>query len=447
MALTEQELHIEEKMMAAYDVQSSTVLANQNQYRKTGRRKIGLETEYSLIHSDGSQASEQQRDAIINGHKSWLQPELGAAQLELTTDPEPICDQGITRMIDQLVQRETYIYCAAKSQGLQVLKSGTNPFIQINEIVRSSKPKYQIVPDFYNKERTNDDTIIGRTEKVDVGDLSIIALFNSIQLNLEASSPEDGIDLLNRAIAISPTVVALTGNSRYLSGKDTNISDMRMLAWSKAVDTRTPEQKRNGIEETRAGIPDQYFDSLDHYFRQIKRYPFILDAPEVALAVGIGMYWKDARVKVIGYILVVEPRPIPMQPTIQENIAATLFYLGRLNYSQIEKEALLPMSLVKENKQSAMQDGLYSNLWNMRNGLITKSCAKEIMLEEIQKAEAGLSNLGLNREQLNYLKLLKERINIGTPSDQLARLVQRYQNDGESRNEEISIGLLVLTDS
>lgn len=441
MALTEQEQHIEDRMKTAYEIQVSDALADQKQYRKDGLRLMGIETEYSLIKPDTTQADEHSRDAIINGQKTWLQPELGAAQIELTTSPEPIERSGINHMIDQYITRELYIVSAAKTHGLQVLRNGTNPFIPVNEIVRSSKPKYTAVPNFYNQQRTVTNTNIGKDAQVDIGDLSVISLFNSVQLNIEAKDSDDSIDLINRAIAISPMMVTITGNSRYLDGIDTQISDMRMLAWSKAVDTRTEAERNAGIKETRAGMPDNYYKSLEDYFTKVGTYPFILDYPDAAIDIGVGMYWKDARIKIIGESLVVEPRPIPMQPTAEENIAAILLYLGRLNYSQIEKEALLPMFLAKENKLTAMQDGLDAKMWRQKNGIYVKEQARILLPDEIQKARIGLIKLGLSKEQIQYLDIIEERIETGNPSDKFAKKVSTAENQGANRTQALQYAL------
>ncbi len=450
MALSEQELIVEQKMSAAYDEQVAVILANPNKYtKKTTYRQVGLETEYPIVDGKGNPCTESDRDAIKNA-KPWLQPELGAAQIELTTDPEPINTRGISRMIDQLADREAYVVQAAAKRGLHVLRSGTNPWLRIGDTIRTNKPKYQQVPDFYDRERTIDDTQIGIKDKVDICSLGVITLFQSIQLNIEARNAEDGIDLLNRAIATSPTVVAITGNSRYLEQVDTGLADMRMLAWKNAVDTRTQREIAEGIEETRAGMPDNYYDSLSDYFAQVRKYPFILDKPaelsesklpEYAMAVGIGMYWKDARLKIIGDSLIVEPRPIPMQPTLEENIAAVLMYLGRLNYSQIEQESLLPMTLLKQNKMEAMAYGLRSKLWTTDGQLIARRDAKEIMTTELEKAKEGLRLLGLSPDQVSYVDLLEDRLYTGIPSDKLAGYVTIAQQQGASPREAIIRGL------
>lgn len=65
------------------------------------------------------------------------------------------------------------------------------------------------MPDFHNTNRRKDlDTIIGKEEKVDIGDAAIIGLTNSVQLNIEAKNFADSIDLLNRSFGIGPMVVS-----------------------------------------------------------------------------------------------------------------------------------------------------------------------------------------------------------------------------------------------
>jgi len=275
------------------------------------------------------------------------------------------------------------------------VKSGTNPFVEVNNIKRSSAPKYKIVPDFHNVNRREDiDTIVGKEDKVDVGDAAIIGLTNSVQLNIEAKDFSDAIDLLNRSFFIGPIVVSAFSNARFLELKDTGIEDLRMIAWEKSHDTRTQEDL-NAERVTRIGLPSQYYSNLEEYFSSVSEYPFILNAPKNALQVGLGLNWRDTRIKVIDDSLVVEFRPVSTQSTAEESFAAMMLYLGRLLWSKNNDEDLPPINLVKENREEAMYNGLKGDLWTLYDEKYEKMNTKEALMIEVNKAAEGLERYGL----------------------------------------------------
>lgn len=433
--MTEQE-KTEAKMKSAYEQQKQALLKDACRFHRDPHspRHMGLEIEYTLVDNT-TPCAETIRNRIIKA-SPWLSPELGAAQVELHTDPLPVTSTGLRAMGLQLLGRESALKSIAGSFGLDLIRAGTNPWLPIAKVVRTDKEKYKMVPDYYNARRTADHTAIGVKTPVEITDASVVSLFHALQINIEAYSDEDAVDLLNRSFMLSPLMVALSGNARYLSGVDTSLSDLRMMAWSTSVDTRSPIQRSIGME-TRVGLPDRYAYSLEDYLSRVNRFPFIMDLPDTALGVGIGMYWKDSRIKVIGDSLVVEFRPLSAQPTPEEDLACTLMYLGRLNWSRLQKENLTPMSLVKKAKHNAMRDGLEAVITH--DGKTAK--AREILPREIARAKQGLEQLGLAKEEIQLLELLRERLTAGTPSDKLAKAVTLAEHQGASRTQALQIGL------
>jgi hypothetical protein len=344
----------------------------------------------------------------------------------LRTDPIDIqSGSGFEDVYNQLSNRENEMVALAHEQKAHVLSIGANPFIPVCNIARSNKLKYRMVPNFHNTNRKTPFTFLG-DEKIDIGDASVVGLLNSVQANIEAKSFEDSIDKLNRSFAISPLMVALTANARFLDLKDTSYEDVRMVAWEVSHDTRTQEERDNGIL-TRVGLPENYYTDISDYLQRIMAYPFILNVPDHALEVGIGLNWRDARIKFIGNSAVVEFRPVSTQITPEENISAMAFFVGRLLWSQRNNEQLLPMHLVHINKREAMAHGNNATLWvhEGNNGFI-KVSAQEVLPIETERAIKGLEehdipNMEYNRELIT--KLGKNIID-GTPSSQLTKHVK-----------------------
>lgn len=413
-------------MAEAFRSQAEAILASPERFMKPpGTLRVGLEMEAAIIAPDCSAATEAQRNAVIAGIP-FADVELGASQLEWRTEPIVINNNGgLTAMADQAVERDRMMADAAGAQGLHILRRGTNPFVAIPGVVRTSKEKYQQVPDFHNAHRQRTDTVIGNAEPVDVGDAAVVALLNSLQCNTEAESLPDAVDLLNRSLAIGPMVVALSGNAGFLAGQDTGFRDVRMTAWETSHDTRSVEERKAG-KALRVGLPDSYFADVKDYFERIGSHPFILDNPEHALQVGIGLFWNDTRIKFIGDSAVVEFRPTSIQPTVMEDLAIMTFYLGRLMWSRQNHEELPPIESVREQRALAMERGILP--------------FADALPAELARAREGLLKMGVVSSLTQPLfAILEERIAAGkTPADVSAEtFAARMRENGGDRDDAL----------
>lgn len=400
------------EMHAAFRSSVKDILASRNRFFKaSGRLKIGFEMEASVIFPDGSPVPEIVRNKIKD-EVPHADPELGVQQIEWRTDPIDIVDpNGFSDLVTQAVSRDSEMETAASHNGAHILRIGTQPFIPFPEIHRTDKEKYQLVPNFHNEHRIRKDTRVGIVEQVDMNDAAVVALLNSLQCNLEASSLEDAVDLTNRSLMIGPLVVALSGNARFLEGKDTGFNDIRATAWEVSHDTRTEEERKRN-KGLRIGLPEDYFTNIEDYFSRVESHPFILHSPENALRIGIGLFWQDTRIKIIDDSVVVEFRPVSIQPTVQEDIAVMLFYLGRLQWSQMANEELLSIDTVREQRALAMQAGIQPFL--------------DTLPIELKRSIDALVSKGIKREEVQpFFDILGQRVQKGkTPSDMLAERVR-----------------------
>lgn len=419
-------------MQEAFRRKAEEILYCSTDYEKDDESiKIGLEVEYSLVNRSLAQVTEETRDDVIGGLKAFTDAELGASQVELRTDPIDIKNRsGFGAVYESLSDRQRQVQESARKCGTMLLSNGSNPFIFIEAIQRTSKPKYVTVPNFYNDHRGDVQTALG-SEGLDLGEAAVMSLFNSVQANIEAKSFEDAIDKTNRSLMIGPLIVALTGNSRYVEFKDSSFDDVRMMAWAISHDTRTVAEIEKGVC-TRVGLPANYYGDLSDYFAEVSSYPFILDDPDHALEISIGLNWRDTRIKFIGRSAVVEFRPVSTQPTPEENAAAMAFYVGRLLWSQKNDEDLLPLSLVRENQLNAMAHGHRADLW-VSHDRFAKAPATEVLPIEIERAAVGLTESGVGdtvfSEQL--LSILRGNICRGTPAARLHSCISSLNGRAE----------------
>lgn len=410
----------ERAMQVAFNHQVTDVVKSPNRFiKKPGMLRVGFEMEASIVDKSGLPVSEHTRNSI-QAQVPSADPELGAAQIEWRTDPIMLNEaNGLTTLIHQAQERDAQMATAASQHNAHILRVGTQPLVPLERIERTSKPKYQKVPDFHNAHRTHNNTTLGIwEERVDVNDAAIVALLNSLQSNIEASSLEDAVDLTNRSLMIGPWVVALSGNARFLAGKDTMWNDVRATAWEITHDTRTDEERKQG-KGLRIGLPVDYFSSIEDYFERVGSHPFILDDEANALRIGIGLFWQDTRIKIIDDSAVVEFRPVSIQPTVEEDIAVMLFYIGRLKWSQLTQETLMPIDAVRERRALAMQVGILP-------------FAQELT-KELQRAQNALELLGMSREELlSFFSILNDRVKAKqTPADVFAEKVHGFSGERE----------------
>ncbi len=432
----------ENQMARGFWQKAEQILASPDFFRKNEDvLRVGLEVEVSLLDKDLKQASENQRNAAIHRCSGFSDTELGASQFEWRTDPVALLNQGVASFVNEFTDKERQVLAGVRIDRGYIVSCGFNPLVPIPLIVRTTKEKYQQVPNFHNRNKsTGLNTVIGDNEKVDVADAAVIALANSIQCNVEATDFQDAIDKLNRSFAIGPCVMAVCANARFLDLKDTGLADARMIAWEISHDTRTELQRERGMT-TRIGLPGIYYQDMRDYFQRVSAHPFILDNPDNAFAIGVGLNWRDARIKFIGNSAVVEFRPVSVQPSNEENLASMLFYLGRLAYSCKTQEELMPLDKVRYNRDQAMRFGLKGRLWTSNGKGFVLLPAYNAVLREISLAEKGLEGSGLS-EALPLLDLLKQRaLKKETPSDILAESYFKAVKAGAPRNEALILAL------
>jgi len=422
----------ETQMRERFEGQVSDILNSSERFEKQDSSiKCGLELEYGIVAEDEKkEVNESIRNDVMADCEGFSDCELGATQLEMRTEPLDL-KEGTDKLLDQIIEREEAMIRSVNNKGVFLLRHGSNPFVALNAIVRTDNSKYRLVPNFHNTNRRKSlNTMMGQKEQVDAGDAAIIALTNSVQANIEAKNFNDAIDMVNRSFAIGPMVVSLFGNARFFENKDTGLNDARMIGWELSHDTRTSEELKRG-EVTRIGLLNRYYKDMPDYFNEVGKYPFILNAPENAINVALGLNWRDARIKIMNDDLVVEFRPVSTQSTPEESFAAMMFYLGRLLWSKDNKEELMPLNMLKENREAAMKDGLNTSLWIDFNGGFEQASAREVLREEIDRAARGLERNGLYDQTIKDVIDLLHARNAGESAiEVIVKLREGYLSRG-----------------
>lgn len=410
--------------------------------------RAGTETE--LFLGDPEPVDGDLRNDIIDGI-AFADMELGASQVELRTDPMIL--DSIGQLHDSLERREEVLREAAREEDVNVIRSGSHVFASPENIERTDKDKYKTVPDFHDEHRNS--MVPGEfpnghlpsevVEPLDPRDSTLLSLFSSIQPNVEADSLKDAVEKANRSYMIGPFITAAGTNARFIDDHDLVFNDVRTEVWNLSHDIRSEE----GFEKDKeplVGRIDDYFEDLDDYFERVESTPFMLNEEhhqDAAMDIGIGTYWKDVKIKFNtgDQEAVVEFRPLSVQPTIEEDAALTGFYLGRLAYSQENEDEpgeVLPIEYVNENRRQAQRHGLDAELIPPYGD--EPEPAADVVEEELEKAEQGLEELGVNTG--DYLNVLRYRLDTEeTPADLLSQSYEEAREKGYNRREALLKGM------
>jgi len=413
---------------------------------------VGVEDELYLLDENGEPLDEQRRDEVIGENKTFdelleevddleesdrealeqVEVELGEYMFEIAS--KPVRDIKDLENLQEAVEAPLEaVKKIADHQGFSIGRHGTIPALDQEEVNRTSKEKYKVVPNKYDEMRVDVvEDEFGLIDTVDPRNENIPASICSTQLNMQADNLEDAVEKANIGYAIAPYITALTGNSRFHDGADLGTDDSRLELWEKAFDIGEFEK-----DEVDIGKLDKYFEDIDDVRDRMLEQPRIMNSEEVepaALDVAQGMYWKDVRVKTvdsddegleINDEAIVEFRQNSIQPTVEEDIAVHAFYIGRVAYEQEIVDGNYPEDLpsegiVNENRYNAMRDGVDSELyaWDADEGSDTQE-AEEVLRGELDKARQGLEEINL--EDPGYIDILESRLDRGmTPSDEVA---------------------------
>ncbi|MDO8584160.1 MAG: glutamate-cysteine ligase family protein [bacterium] len=389
-------------------------------------RRVGVELEFSCITKDGSPLSEAVRNRIVDENPKYQQ-ELGAAQIEIMTPPIFVtASKGFSALRDSMhVETQRLVQILAQNNAL-VVRFGADPIVPLTEAIRTrGKERYLTVPNFHQRNLRKGLPIqIGRGAGLVPCDQAIYTgAMSSVQYNLDCHSPEEALALLNYSLGTGPYAVALGANARFFGGVDTGLADIRAIVWEFSHDIRTAEEVSMKLSG-RTGLPTNYYGTLSDYFQEIYDQPSILNDVEHAFDRGCGLYWRDTRIKFLkrdtpGAQIVLEFRPLSLQPSCIEDYAMLAFSLGHTYESYIRGLPLLPMAYLHDNRWAAMEDGINGNLWMFtKSGHLAFRAARDVLREQTVLAKDGLKRLGAsNAEICEAEEIWKERLMDGCPSD------------------------------
>jgi gamma-glutamyl:cysteine ligase YbdK (ATP-grasp superfamily) len=359
----------QEKVAGELFVEAVNKILAQKEFFDNSPTSLGVEIEFGLTYPDLTPVPESIRDKIIDqanqiskeaGQLWSFQPEMGASQIEANQETKAILSNGFKpeELVDLFKRLDDSLLPAAHESGAQVLNMGIHPASKLAGIERTTKPKYIQVPNYHIKNR-----IDGTELKDELGvhiepDASAVGMSQALQFNMSVESPKQGVDVLNWMIQMSPSILAITANSRLVGGVDTEWNEPRNEIWNKTHITDIGK---------RVYLPEKFYNNLEDVFERMGKFPLILNPEneEQALGIATGMNWLGGKLKfltegedlTINKILT-EFRPMSTQPTPESNAAAVMLAYGRLRWAIQNNEKLMPFEVIESNAKQAMKRGV-----------------------------------------------------------------------------------------
>ena len=214
-------------------------------------RSVGVEEEFLLVRSSSPRLAavgDQVVDLAGEGSQGQFEPELKREQAELGTAPH----RDLADLHAELWQRRAELGEAARRVGVRLLATATSPLDE--RVSTTADRRYERMTE-----------VFGRVARVQ--------LTCGMHVHVAIESREEGVAVLDRIRGWLPVLAALSSNSPFLAGQDTDYASYRTVLW--------------GHWPT-AGVTDP-FGTVEQYDR----------AREALLASGAalddGMIYFDAR--------------------------------------------------------------------------------------------------------------------------------------------------------
>jgi hypothetical protein len=352
-------------------------------------KTVGLETEYVVVDENGPVTVDE---AVRHTEHSTV--ELGASQLELVSDP---LDGHPQDLADHIRQIEAAF--DQRNASKQRRREPVNNRISPNEVETTDRPKYKIVPQYFDKHQTL--LLPQLFADHDFTDPRCVGLFQGLHANAQAESLDDAITMLNNAYEFTPALYAISGRDQEGKGIGIwpHVNDIRPLAWEATHDTRTLTDIRQG-EPSRFGLPESYMGGWEDYAIMVRDTPFIIndaDKEDAALDIALGMDWHDARLKFEDGKPIVEARSAPIQASPRDDAMFGVVAAATMKANRSDRH---PMQDIHQQRRWALYSG----------GLLDQERHGRTYKQDFRHAvESGLAHYGIRGEDKDRVMSWLER--------------------------------------
>ena len=417
------------------DIEAIEVMLTEGMFEK-GVSRVGAEQELCLVNKNFRPAKTALKilDRIEDPH---FTTELALFNLEINLDPVLLNGATFTILEKQLQHLLKLLRKEAeKVEETKIILTGILPTIRKGDLVFDNITpfqRYKTLNDILRRIRGDDFKlqIKGVDELILKHDTILFEACNtSFQIHLQID-PREIVEKYNWAQMIAGPVLAASSNSPLLLGRDL-WSETRIALFQQSLDYRNPsyharEQKARvsfGSMWIKDSILELYRDDIARY-KPLITTDFDSNATDElkagkipklrALNIFNGTIYKWNRLcyGATGNVphFRIENRYIPSGPSIRDEVANAVFWIGLMNgmpekYTRLYDK--IPFSNAKWNFINAASTGINSYFkWFDRN-----ISAKELILDElIPIARKGLRKAAVDEKDIRkYLKVIRKRV-------------------------------------
>ena len=446
------------------DIEALEIMINDGLIEKSPIR-VGAEQEFCLVNHEYCPNSNA-LDILKDINDNHFTTEIGKYNLELNLDPFELKSDCFSKLNGQLNSLLGEAKKVAKRRNTKIILTGILPTIateHIQDKYMTPVERYYILNEALKESRKEHFNIhIKGADEINLLHHSVLleGCNTSFQVHLQIN-PEDFIESYNWAQAISGPVLSACTNSPMLFGKEL-WCETRIALFTQSVDTRANSFHLNekqprvsfGKHWATGSIIDIFKDNISR-FRSLVTAEFTKDSVEMLangetpnlkalnLHNGIVYLWNRPCYGVGNGKphLRIENRYLPSGPTIVDEIANTVFWVGLMvgkpeRYNEIHNK--MDFNDAKVNFFNAAKDGLGAQFyWNAKY----LPSHKLILKEFLPLAYEGLDRYGVNRDDANYyLSIIEERVKSHNGS---RWAVKSYRNLLKSRKSYEAAQILV----
>lgn len=386
--------------------------------RKDSRRKdeefrVGIEIEACLI--DRNSGLPVDAKPLINrmrDKKHALDFEYAKCQFEYRTEHLPIDKlDTLNTLLEEFVEElGIEIRKAYSRSGRDVvpvfLGANPSPGILRDDWV-ADKPRYRALAKWQAK--IPDVEIEGQRFRA----LQSAYAIQGFHFHLQGRNPGYAANMFNHILALIPSLILLSANSRLFAGKVFSIHEPRLFIYDQT------EQQNSGFPTI-----SRYLDGVEDYIDHVSARKGIVGKNFFEL---VKDRHDDARIRFRGGGYRVETRVGSVQPTPRTLMAIIEFFVGYLHRAIEDNRQLRPLSVLREERHSIVRYGYHAK---------THFNVIDTARHHLSVAQKGLADLGIKRQFLNILEQRLE--NRTTPGEYVARLWQsRYNGSTKDTLSEV----------
>ena len=427
------------------DIKALDEMIEKNMIEKAPIR-IGAEQEFCLVNEEFL-PNGNALDILKDIDDDHFTTEIGNYNLEINLDPFELKDDCFSKLHQQLKELLDKAKIVAEKHNTKIALTGILPTLSLKHISIDNMTliqRYYVLNEAIKESRKQDfDIHIKGVDELNLLHDSVMleGCNTSFQAHLQIH-PDDFIKSYNWAQAISGPVLSACTNSPLLFGKEL-WSETRIALFTQSVDTRANSfllnEKQSRVSfgnswET-GGISDIFKDNISR-FRSLVTAEFDKDSVEMlqhgeipklkALCLHNGTVYRWNRICYgVGGgkpHLRIENRYIPSGPTMKDEIANMMFWVGLMigrPKSEDNIHETMDFKDAKFNFFKAARYGMAAQFtWNGN----TISSQRLILDELLPMAYRGLYKMGVSpRDVENYLTVIENRVNIHNGSEWLTK--------------------------